>query len=116
MKWIPILFTVICINAVSISTTSAACVDYAVVKTVQVNANGDVLFKTWDNERVNRLAATADSPARDPMLHLLVQAVSATEDKGYKIAAVYPEGYNCKKGDSTTPAKFIKVYDPVVPY
>ena len=113
MKWITILLTAFCINIISISTSAATCVDFVKVKSVRVNANGDVLYATWGN-RFDRLAATADSPAREPMLQLLLQAVSATETKHYRINAVYPEGYNCKEGDRTTPAKFIEMYDPVL--
>lgn len=117
MKWIPIILTVICINAVAVSTASARpCITFDTVKTVEVNANGDVLFETWENDKITRLAATVDSPAREPMLHLLLQAVSSTEEKEFEIMAAYPEGYDCKKGDTTTPALYISVYDPVVPW
>ena len=114
MKWITILLTVFCINIISISTSAAACVEIVKVKMVKVNANGDVLYATSGDNRVDRLAATADSPAREPMLQLLLQAVSGSENKDYYINAVYPEGYNCKEGDSTTPAKLIRMYDPVI--
>jgi len=114
MKWMTILLTAFCINIISISTSAAACVEFIKVKSVRVNANGDVLYGTWGDHRVDRLAATADSPARGPMLQLLLQAVSGSRNKDYYINAVYPEGYNCKEGDSTTPAKFIRMYDPVI--
>ncbi len=116
MKWIPIILTVICINAVAVSNAFARpCLTFVTIKSVRVNANGDVLFRTWGNQRVDRLAATADSPARESMLHLLLHAATVTKEKNYGLNVAYPEGYNCKEGDTTTPAEFISVYDPVIP-
>ena len=116
MKWMTILLTVICINAVAVSTAFARpCLTFVTVKSVKVNANGDVLFRTWENGKIDRLAATADSPARESMLHLLLHAATVTKEKKYGLIAAYPEGYNCKKGDTTTPALYISVYDPVIP-
>jgi hypothetical protein len=118
MKWIPIILTVICINAVTVSNAFAQpCVTFDKVKGVFVNSNGDVIYVTWDgNGGTHRLAATADSPAKESMLQVLLQAASANKNKKYEITAKYPDGYNCEKGDTTTPAEWIYFYDPVVPY
>ena len=117
MKWIPILFTVICINAVAVSTAFARpCVTSVSVKGVFVKSNGDIIYQTWGGKSGTlRLAATADSPAKESMLQVLLRASTATKEKRYEIQAQYPKGYDCEKGDLTTPAEWIYFYDPVVP-
>ncbi len=118
MKWMPVLLTVICINAVAVSTAFAQpCVTSVSVKGVIIKSNGDIIYETWGgNNGTYRLAATADSPAKESMLQVLLQASTATKEKRYAIQAQYPKGYDCEKGDITTPAESIYFYDPVVPY
>jgi len=102
----------LCLITVQASSVLAGPCVVELVKGVMIRSNGDVLYVTWEKDSPRRLAATADSQAREVMLQTLLQAAS---DNKYHIQAAYPKGYNCKAGDRTTPADWIYVYDPVLP-